>query len=127
MSKRPKSEEGRGARALALDILAAASRPQGKSVEELLAATLKRQPQLPRTERALLLELVQGVKRWELKLDYFLSQLAALPLKKLHPLVLLILRLAAYQILMLDRVPARAAVHQAVAEAKARRLPAAYG
>lgn len=127
MSKRPQSEEGRGARALALDILAAASRPQGKSVEELLAATLKRQPQLPRTERALLLELVQGVKRWELKLDYFLSQLAALPLKKLHPLVLLILRLAAYQILMLDRVPARAAVHQAVAEAKARRLPAAYG
>ena len=127
MSKRPQSEEGRGARALALDILAAASRPQGKPVEELLAATLKRQPQLPRTERALLLELVQGVKRWELKLDYFLSQLAALPLKKLHPLVLLILRLAAYQILMLDRVPARAAVHQAVAEAKARRLPAAYG
>ncbi|MGA7579526.1 MAG: 16S rRNA (cytosine(967)-C(5))-methyltransferase RsmB [Desulfobaccales bacterium] len=127
MSKRPQSEEGRGARALALDILAAASRPQGKSVEELLAATLKRHPQMPRPERALLLEMVQGVKRLELKLDYFLSQLAAMPLKKLHPLVLLILRLAAYQILMLDRVPARAAVHQAVAEAKARRLPAAYG
>ena len=127
MRKRPKSEQGRGARALALDILAAASRQQGRSVEELLAATLKRQPQLPRPERALLLELVQGVKRWELKLDYFISQVSALPLSKLHPLVLLILRLATYQILMLDRVPARAAVHQAGLEAKARRLPPAYG
>ncbi|MGP8049857.1 MAG: 16S rRNA (cytosine(967)-C(5))-methyltransferase RsmB [Desulfobaccales bacterium] len=127
MRKNPQSEPGRGARALALDILAAASRPQGKSVEELLAATLKGRPQLPRPERALLLELVQGVKRWELRLDYFLSQLSAIPLAKLHPLVLLILRLAAYQILMLDRVPARAAVHQAGLEAKARRLPAAYG
>ncbi len=127
MSKRSKSEPGRGARALALDILAAAARQPGRSVEELLAATLKRQPRLLRPERALLLELVQGVKRWELKLDYYLSQLSAIPLPKLHPLVLLILRLAAYQILMLDRVPARAAVHQAGLEAKARRLPAAYG
>ena len=127
MRKRPKSEPGRGARTLALDILAVASRLQGRSVEELLAATLKRQPQLLRPERALLLELVQGVKRWELKLDYFISQVSALPLSKLHPLVLLILRLATYQILMLDRVPARAAVHQAGLEAKARRLPPAYG
>jgi 16S rRNA (cytosine967-C5)-methyltransferase len=127
LSKRPKSEQGRGARALALNILAAASRQEGRSVEELLAATLKRQPQLLRPERALLLELVQGVKRWELKLDYFISQLSAIPLPKLHPLVLLILRLATYQILMLDRVPARAAVHQAGLEAKARRLPPAYG
>jgi len=127
LRKRPKSEPGRGARTLALDILAVASRLQGRSVEELLAATLKRQPQLPRPERALLLELVQGVKRWELKLDYFISQVSAMPLPKLHPLVLLILRLAAYQILMLDRVPARAAVHQAGLEAKARRLPPAYG
>ncbi len=112
MSKGPKSDQVRGARALALDILAAAPR-QGRSVEELLAATLKRQPLL-RPERAFLLELVQGVKRWELKLDYLIAQASALPLKKLHPMVLLILRLAAFQLLMLDRVPARAAVHEAV-------------
>lgn len=126
MSKRPKFQEARGARSLALDILAAASR-QGRPVEELLAATLRREPNLSRPERALLLELVQGVKRWEFKLDYYLSRVSAMPLKKLHPLVLLILRLAAYQILRLSRVPARAAVHQAGLEAKARRLPPAYG
>ena len=109
MSKRPKVEAVHSARDLALDILAAAPR-QGRSVEELLAATLKRQPLL-RPERAFLLELVQGVKRWELKLDYLIAQASALPLNKLHPMVLLILRLAAFQLLMLDRVPARAAVH----------------
>ncbi len=125
MSKVPKTDQVRGARALALDILSAAQR-QGRSVEELLAATLKRQPLL-RPERAFLLELVQGVKRWELKLDYLISQASAIPLKKLHPMVLLILRLAAYQLLMLDRVPSRAAVHEAVLAAKARRLPPAYG
>ena len=64
-------------------------------MEELLYATLKRHPQLLRPERAFLLELVQGVKRWELQLDYFISQASAIPLNKLHPMVLLILRLAA--------------------------------
>jgi 16S rRNA (cytosine967-C5)-methyltransferase len=95
-------------------------------VEEVLAATYKRQRHLLRVERAFLLELVQGVKRWELKLDYLLSQVCAMPLGKLHPMVLLILRLGAFQILLLDRVPARAAVHEAGHEAKARRLPSAY-
>lgn len=125
MTKPVKAGQARHARSLALDVLAASQR-QGRSVEELVAATLKRQRHLLRVERAFLLELVQGVKRWELKLDYILSQVSAMPLTKLHPMVLLILRLAAFQILLLDRVPARAAVHEAGHEAKARRLPAAY-
>ena len=126
MGRKPKADQVRSARSLALDILAAAER-EGRSVEELLYATLKRHRQLLRPERAFLLELVQGVKRWELQLDYLISQASAMPLKKLHPMVLLILRLAAYQILRLDRVPARAAVFEAGMEAKARRLPPAYG
>jgi len=126
LGKKPKTDQVHSARSLALNILAAAER-EGRSVEELLYATLKRHRQLLRPERAFLLELVQGVKRWELQLDYLIAQASAMPLKKLHPMVLLILRLAAYQILRLDRVPARAAVFEAGLEAKARRLPAAYG
>ena len=114
-----------GARALALDILASAAR-HGRSVEELLAASLKRHPGLPRPERGLLLELVQGVKRWEVRLDYVLSQLSDLPLKKLHPVVLQLLRLGAYQILRLDRVPARAVLHEAGNLAKAWGLPRSH-
>jgi 16S rRNA (cytosine967-C5)-methyltransferase len=105
--------------------LAAAAR-RGSSVEDLLAQALKRHPGLPRVERALLLELVQGVKRWEIQLDYFLSQAATRPLPKLHPLVLQSLRLGAFQILKLNKVPARAAVNEAARLARARGLPEAH-
>jgi len=113
------------ARDLALNILVGA-RQEGRSVEDLMAAAFQPHPSLSRPERALVLELVQGVKRWELRLDYHLSTISDLPLKKLHPLVLNILRLAAYQVLMLDKVPARAALHEAGQQAKARRLPKAH-
>jgi len=92
-------------------------------VEELLARTAVRHLGMDRRDRAFLLELAQGVKRWEIRLDYCLSHLSHIPLKKLHPLVLVILRLAAFQILMLDKVPARAAVHEAGEMARQRRLP----
>jgi 16S rRNA (cytosine967-C5)-methyltransferase len=123
--QRGKSTRPFGARDLALDILTRA-RKEKRSVEDLLAAALGRHPGLPRKERALLLELVQGVKRWEIRLDYYLSQVSKLPLRKMHPLVHQILLLAAFQILMLDRVPARAAVHEAGKQAKAHKLPAAH-
>jgi 16S rRNA (cytosine967-C5)-methyltransferase len=114
-----------GARALALDILAAAAR-RGTSVEDGLAAALRRHADLQRPDRALLLELVQGVKRWEVRLDYLLAQLSHIPLPKLHPLVLQSLRLGAFQILMLDRVPDRAVLYEAGQLAKARGLPKAH-
>ncbi len=110
------------ARDLALWALSEANR-RGVWVEEALAAALRRHPGLPPPERALLLELVQGVKRWEIRLDWVLEHFLTQPLRRLHPRVLLILRLAAYQLLFLDRIPARAAIHQAVSQAKAARLP----
>jgi len=102
-----KSPPQASARQLALQILSTAG-AQGRYVENLLAATLKQHPELPRNERAFLLELVQGVKRWELRLDYILSRLSHLPWPKVHAQVRHILRLAAYQILFLDRVPVHA-------------------
>ena len=123
MNKRSLSPPG--ARTLALDILAAAAR-SGQSVEDRLAAAFKRHPGLPRRERALLLELVQGVKRWEVRLDYLLARLSHLPLARLHPLVLQLLRLGAFQILWLDRVPARAVLHEAGNLAKVKGLPRSH-
>ncbi len=113
-----------GARSLALKVLHEAQ-VKGASVEDRLAAILRVHPDLPRLQRAFVLELVQGVKRWEIQLDYVLAHLSHRPLGKLHPLVLPILRMAAYQILFLDRVPARAAVAEAGNLAKERRLPRA--
>ncbi|MDI6854124.1 MAG: 16S rRNA (cytosine(967)-C(5))-methyltransferase RsmB [Deltaproteobacteria bacterium] len=110
------------ARELAVKILAEAE-ARDRSVEDLLAAALKRHPGLIRVERAFLLELVQGVKRWQIKLDYFISRISRLPLAKLHPLALIILRVGAYQLIFLDKVPDHAAVSEMVNLAKAMRLP----
>ncbi|MCL6621164.1 MAG: 16S rRNA (cytosine(967)-C(5))-methyltransferase RsmB [Syntrophobacterales bacterium] len=114
------------ARDLALWVLSENAR-RGIWVEDALATVLRRHPRLPPAERALLLELVQGVKRWEIWLDWALSHFLPQPLKKLHPRVLLILRLGAYQLRFLSRIPARAAIHEAVAQAKAAGLPQAHG
>jgi 16S rRNA (cytosine967-C5)-methyltransferase len=113
------------ARKLALHILAAAE-ARDRHVEDLLAEVLRKHPDLPRPERALLLELVQGVKRWELRLDYLLARLSRLAWRKVHPLVRQILRLAAYQILFLDKIPNHAAVDEAANLARRRRLPASH-
>ncbi len=113
------------ARELALHILATAE-AQNRHVEDLLADVLKKHPDLPKNERAFVLELVQGVKRWELRLDYLLSRLSRLAWPKVHPLVRHILRLAAYQILFLTKIPAHAAVDQAANLARRRHLPASH-
>ncbi|MFH0810252.1 MAG: 16S rRNA (cytosine(967)-C(5))-methyltransferase RsmB [Pseudomonadota bacterium] len=59
-------------------------------------------------------ELVHGVLRWRGRLDYVLASFSRIPLTRLDPLVLDILRLGAYQILFLSRIPPRAAVDESV-------------
>ena len=66
------------------------------------------------------------MKRWEVRLDYLLARLSHIPLDRLHPLVLHLLRLGAFQLLWLDRVPARAVLHEAGNLAKAKGLPRSH-
>ena len=68
---------------------------------------------LSERDRALATELVYGTLRQQQRLDFYLGQLAERPLRKLHPAVLVALRLGAYQILE-TRVPPPAAVHETV-------------
>lgn len=67
-------------------------------------------------DRRLASELVYGVLRHRTRLDRAIAALA--DLKKTPPRVITALRLAAYQLLFLDRVPAYAAVDDAVAAAR---------
>ncbi len=73
-------------------------------------------------DRAFVTHLVQGVWRWRLRLDWIIEQHSDLPLKKVHPRVLAILRLALYQIFFMDRVPDSAAVNEAAIQTKQRGL-----
>ena len=58
--------------------------------------------------------LLYGVVERRLTIDFALEQCASMPLKRMHPAVLEILRLGVYQLLYMDRVPASAAVNEAV-------------
>ena len=69
--------------------------------------------------------MTTGVLRWRGRLDYCIGLAAKKPIRQLHPLVLDLLRLTAYQLLFLDRIPPRAAVAESVKLAKKRRLPPA--
>jgi 16S rRNA (cytosine967-C5)-methyltransferase len=68
-------------------------------------------------------EIVYGTLRWRRHLDWRLTPHLKRPLAKLDPWVRALLRLTAYQLLFLDRVPRWAAVDEAVslARLKARR------
>lgn len=69
-------------------------------------------------DAALCTEIVFGTLRWRRHLDWRLAPYLKRPLPKLDPWVRALLRLTAYQVLFLDRVPRWAAVDEAVSLAR---------
>ena len=69
-------------------------------------------------DAALCTEIVYGTLRWRRHLDWRLTPHLNRPLAKLDPWVRALLRLTAYQLVYLDRVPRWAAVDEAVSLAK---------
>lgn len=82
-----------------------------------LDAELRRSSLSPE-DKALVTELVYGVLRWQKNLDWQLEQVCTKPLKKTTPWIRNILRLGAYQLLFLTRVPGFAALNESVKLAK---------
>ncbi|MBI6546052.1 MAG: 16S rRNA (cytosine(967)-C(5))-methyltransferase RsmB [Cyanobacteria bacterium NC_groundwater_1444_Ag_S-0.65um_54_12] len=73
---------------------------------------------LSERDRRLVTELVNGTTRMRRTLDSVLDQVLTKPGRTLKPTVRNILRLGAYQLLFLQRIPARAAIFEAVAAAR---------
>ena len=73
---------------------------------------------LDRREAALASRLCYGVLQNRQLLDHYLASLVKGKLKDLQPVVLDILRLGLYQILFMDKIPASAAVNEAVEQGK---------
>src|SRR5439155_13264620 len=65
-------------------------------------------------DQKLLHELVKGTLRWRGRIDYVLDPLVHIGLARVQPWIRNILRLGAYQLMFLDRVPAHAAVDESV-------------
>src|SRR6202049_1714425 len=99
------------ARVVAFDILLRVER-EDSFASELLHSS--RCADLSSADHGLTTELVMGVLRWRSLLDQRIAEHSSQKLTRLDREVLTALRLAAYQLLFLDRVPERAAVHESV-------------
>lgn len=100
------------AREVALKTLVACQR-QGAWSDGYLKNAI-RDGGLDRRDAALATRLCFGVQQNKLLLDWYLARFSKSPLEKLELPVVWNLRLAVYQILMMDKVPDSAAVNEAV-------------
>lgn len=80
-------------------------------VDSFLASAL---PRYDERDQGLLRELVLGTLRWLRRIDHVLEAAASRPLAQMEPAIRGPLRVAVYQLLFLDRVPAHAIVDEAV-------------
>ena len=92
---------------------------------ELLHSDLLRD--LSAADRRLCTEIVYGVLRWQSALDQAIAAVSDKQPRSMDSEVLIALRIAAYQIRFLDRVPARAAINESVELVKAARKRSAAG
>jgi 16S rRNA (cytosine967-C5)-methyltransferase len=99
------------ARAATFDILLRVEQ-QDAYASELLHSD--RLDELSPADRGLTTEIVMGVLRWRSRLDSALAEQSSRTLEKLDAQVLTALRIAAYQLLYLNRIPARAAINESV-------------
>ncbi len=108
----PQPDKVRG-RALAVLCRAEEGAPADRLLEEARQG-------LDGRDRAFLLELVYGVLRNRARIDWLLDRFSAQPVSRTDIGTRNILRLAAYQLLFLDKVPPSAAVNTATELAKLR-------
>ncbi len=115
-SSTPRDARNGDARARAAEVLARVDH-DGAFAAAALDAALDRAPPLDARDRGLTTELVYGVLRTVPALDAALGQHArngVTSLAALDPYARAVIRIGAYQVLALARVPPRAAVHAAV-------------
>jgi 16S rRNA (cytosine967-C5)-methyltransferase len=99
------------ARVAAFEVLLRVEQQNSYAAELLHSA---RYEAVSSSDHRLATELVMGVLRWRALLDKDIAERSSQKLARLDPEVLTALRIGAYQLLFLDRVPERAAVHESV-------------
>jgi len=107
---------GATARGIALDVLHRVE--SGGAFANILLLRSIEDAGLSAADAALATELTLGTLRWRGRLDHTIAARLRSPLSKLPSRIRQILRLGAYQLLFLDRIPARSAVHESVTLAK---------
>jgi 16S rRNA (cytosine967-C5)-methyltransferase len=110
-------------RAAAARVLLAIEDGQTTLGTELATA---RQELLP-IDKALLVELTTGTLRWRNALDAYIAAASQRSVRQIDGPALTVLRLGAYQLLHLERIPTHAVVHESVEAVRALDAPKAAG
>lgn len=103
------------ARAAAFDILKAVERGHAHADDLLHGEKIAK---LSGADRNLATALVLGALRWQLRLDHEIQAFLTRPNAKLDAEIRIALRLGAFQLRWMDRIPARAAIDESVELAK---------
>ena len=83
-----------------------------------LDEALRKNPGVDPRDRGLATELVYGCTKYRGRLDWVINQFAKPKVEKMAPWIRNIIRLGLYQLIFLDKVPASAAINEAVKLAK---------
>jgi 16S rRNA (cytosine967-C5)-methyltransferase len=105
------------ARAKALEVLNRWEK-RGSVLDPLFDQLVMKESLLTDLDKAFVRKLVYGVVRWRGRLDWIIAAYSRIKPRRMERAVLSILRMGAYQILFMDRVPVQAAVDESVKLAK---------
>lgn len=112
-------------REVVLDMLL--SLREGKFSHTILKDTLDSYLYLDKSSRGFITRLYEGTIEKRLYLDYIIDGYSKTPVKKMKPIIMLLLEISVYQLFFMDRVPDSAAINEAVKLAKKRGLTGLSG
>ena len=112
-------------REVVLDMLL--SLREGKLSHTILKDTLDSYLYLDKSSRGFITRLYEGTIEKRLYLDYIIDGYSKTPVKKMKPVIMLLLEISVYQLFFMDRVPDSAAINEAIKLAKKRGLAGLSG
>jgi 16S rRNA (cytosine967-C5)-methyltransferase len=110
---------GTNTREIVLDLLVEVLE-KGAFSHIVLRQALDKYGYLPRQDRAFITRMTEGTIEYLPRLDYAIDRVSKVKKTKMKPVVRTLLRMSAYQILFMERVPDSAVVNEAVKLAKKR-------
>jgi len=112
-------------REVVLDMLL--SLREGKLSHTILKDTLDSYLYLDKSSRGFITRLYEGTIEKRLYLDFVIDGYSKTPVKKMKPVIMLLLEISVYQLFFMDRVPDSAAINEAVKLTKKRGLTGLSG
>lgn len=112
-------------REVVLDMLL--SLREGKLSHTILKDTLDSYLYLDKSSRGFITRLYEGTIEKRLYLDYIIDGYSKTPVKKMKPIIMLLLEISVYQLFFMDRVPDSAVINEAVKLTKKRGLTGLSG